>query len=150
MLQHGPPGAGNPKPAPGCWPVIYLLQVKLFMICAFSPSSVSGCESLAIKHAVSGLCCVWVLALLGCPGPSSGGAVSGGQDQHRAPAAFQGPSSPSPWPGRHCPTPECQGGTCSHARAATRPTATPPLPGAPAHCRYCDIDTTASGHREKE
>lgn len=30
------------------------------MICAFSPSSVSGCDSLVIKHAVSGLCCVWV------------------------------------------------------------------------------------------
>lgn len=39
------------------------------MICAFSPSSVSGCDSLAIKHAVSGLCCVWVFRSSGLPWP---------------------------------------------------------------------------------
>lgn len=105
----------------------------------------SGCDSLAIKHAVSGLCCLWVLGLLGCPGPSSGGVESGRQDHWRAPAIFQGPRNSSPRPGK-VPAPPLNTGittTPCSPRAAS-----PLLPAAPACCGYCDIDTTASEQRQ--
>lgn len=114
------------------------------MICAFSPSSVSGCDSLAIKHAVSGLCCVWVFGSSGVPWPLLRGSGSSRLSRPHQPLASGGEGVR--------PIPKCQGGTCSHARTASTPCShtTPPLPGAPAHCGCCDSDVTVSGHRDKE
>lgn len=111
------------------------------MICAFSPSSVNGCESLAIKHAVSGFCCVWVFGSSGLPRPLlRGSGIWWARPPSRAPAA------PRLGRGRHRPQPRVPEW---HLRPP-RPAATPSLPGAPTRWGYCDIDTTASGHRDKE
>lgn len=125
------------------------------MICAFSPSSVSGCDSLAIKHAVSGLCCVWVFGSSGLPWPLLRGRGIWWAGPVQGSGRLPGPHQPLASAGEGTrPTLECQGGTCGYAWTATTPcshtAAAPLLPGAPAHCGHCDTDTTALGHGDKE